>query len=158
MKRQWIVLPITMLALVNEGEARCIAEPTINAEVLVQGCLAVTFAAPDLATSSEANTPTASHYRKGATYSGTFLVILVNKSTVVPVGDEPEDNSEAWTQGDRKDLFVSQPASDVCPKSLNGVINVTTRQFCCDWVAWEESCLVPITVQRVTIAPSATAN
>jgi hypothetical protein len=158
MKRQWMILPITMLAIVNDGEARCIAEPTISSEVLVQGCLAVTFAAPDSPTPTGANDRTASPYKTGATYSGTYLIVLVNKSTVVPLGNEPIDNSQAWTQGGRKGLFVHELAGDVCPKALNGVITVMTGSFCCDRYPWQESCLVPSTVQRVTIAAPAIAD
>jgi hypothetical protein len=157
-KRRLIVVPITMLALINEGEARCLAEPTVSAEVLVQTCLAVTFAAPDSTTLAGANDRTASPYKKGTTYSGTYLNVVVNKSTVVPEENEPEDNAQAWPQGDRKGLFVSQPAGDVCPKALNSVITVSTLPFCCDWIPWEGSCMVPSTVQKVKIATSATAD
>jgi hypothetical protein len=118
----------------------------------------VTFAAPDLATPIGANDRMASPYKKGATYSGTYLNVLVNKSRVVPEEDEPEDNAQVWTEGDRKGLFVSQPAAEVCPKVLNSVIAVSTVPFCCDQYPWFGSCLVPSMVQKVTIAAPSTAN
>jgi hypothetical protein len=146
-------LAVTTIAE-QTAQARCIYRPQVRAGVAIEGCVAVTFGSSHSHAQFEfvPNRPT-TLYKEGASYSGVFLIVDVKSSTLVSPEDASSDELGEWASGARKGVFVSGSVEQVCPATLGEIVTVTTDPgFCCDMLPWEGRCLVPSTVEIVTVA------
>jgi hypothetical protein len=136
----------------QSAQARCISRPQIRAEVAIEGCVAVTFGSSHSHSEIEfAPNRRPQLYKEGASYSGVFLIVDVKTSIPVSREDASADDLGGWVAGARKGVFVGGSVDQVCPATLGEIVTVTTDPRCCDMLPLEGRCLVPSTVEIVSI-------
>jgi hypothetical protein len=154
MCHRFFLVPFLSVILVSNGSAKCIFAPTLRANVSVHSCVAVTFQPSDLGIEIVKGN-TSRLYQDGSSYSGTLLSVTVKSSRFVwDVGEKHETNGfHVWTPRESRTLFIAKSADVVCPAKYNDTITVETDRYCCDVLPLREKCLVPGSVDAVSLPP-----
>ena len=153
MRHQFFLSLVLSVALVNGSYGKCIFAPKLRASVTAQSCVAVTFGPSNL--SIEFPKGLGRLYQEGSSYSGTLLSVTVNKSRYIwDAGEKRETNGfHVWAPKQSRTLFIAKSVDEVCPAKYNDTITVERDRYCCDVLPAREQCLVPGSIEIVSLSP-----
>ncbi len=148
---KYILIALSAVITYN-ANAKCIFPPLKQADVIVQSCVGVTFSGSN----SQVNfgqDKNANYYAQGASYSGTLITARVKKSWFVWAENEKHitNGFHLWPHDKSLMLFVAGNSDVVCPKQLFEPIRIQTTRFCCDVGPLKGQCLVPGSIETVTV-------
>jgi hypothetical protein len=155
MRYTFFWIPVIFAVAANDGVAQCVTRPNIRADVLVQSCVAVTFAPSNLRIEVP-DGPQLPWYKPGGDYSGTLLAVVVISSRFdwEKGAKHIANGAHRWARGDRLSFFVDKPTSETCPATRGKPITVRTDYYCCDTWPVEGKCLVPESIGLVSVVSS----
>ena len=146
----WTLALVVVMA--GDGNAKCLHVPNLRADVYIESCLSVRFGA-SAAHRKVAEDLLEPMYERGSSLSGTFLSVVVKESHFFwPAGAAHDTNgSHPWMKRERRSLFVERPPDQVCPTAIAEPIAIETESLCCDTTPQADMCLLPDTVDRVSV-------
>jgi hypothetical protein len=144
MRRRFASILLLSVILADNVTAKCVFAPNIRANVLVQSCVAVTFAPSSLGIEFTKG-DLVPWYKKESSYSGTLISVKVKNAKFVWDNSEKHlaNGFRVWAYEQTLTLFVAKSVDETCPAALGDLITVETDRYCCDKLPLADRCLVP---------------
>lgn len=145
-------LTFALAAAVPTAHAKCVYRPEIQADVTVSACVAATFEASEVRSSTFAP-DLLPLYRSADRTRGVILTVTVIGSRFVWPQSVPHhvNGQRLWARNELRSVFVAASANTACPPTVPVRALIVSKTPCCDTLPYSGECLVPTALVPVEI-------